>query len=100
MYCFEQYHFEGFPEASQEISASRCLTAVSDINHRTRNDGITTGLILWLRLLTLEAHIAAQTRYYCICTVKAFNINQALFLVCRGLSEAAVRIFCVKKRTG
>lgn len=100
MYRFKQSHFDGLPKASQEISASRCFTATSDINHRTRNDGKTTGLILWLRLLTLEAHIATQTRYYCICTVKAFNIIQALFLVCQMLSEAAVRIFCVKKRTG
>jgi hypothetical protein len=100
MYCFKQYHFDGLPKASQEISASHCFTATSDINHRTRNDGTTTGLILWLRLLTMEAHIAAQTRYYCICTVKAFSIIQDLFLVCQKLNEAAVRIFGVKKRTG
>jgi hypothetical protein len=100
MYCFKQYYFDGFPEASQEISASRCFTATSDINHGTRSDGITTGLILWLRLLTLEAHIAAQTRYYCICSVKAFSIIQALFRVCQRLCKAAVRMFCVKKRTG
>jgi hypothetical protein len=46
LYCFKQYHFDGLPKAPQEISASRCFTVTSDINHRTRNDGMTTELIL------------------------------------------------------